>query len=69
MYYIFEKIIKERGISLYRVSKDTGIPYSTLNDWKNGKSKPKVDKLIKIATYLGVSLDELLNVNNKTVCQ
>lgn len=69
LYYIFEKIIKERGISLYRVSKDTGIPYSTLNDWKNGKSKPKVDKLIKIATYLGVSLDELLNVNNKTVCQ
>ena len=60
MYYNFEKIIKEKGISPYRVSKDTGIPYATLSDWKNGKSKPKLDKLIKIAAYLKIELDELL---------
>jgi transcriptional regulator with XRE-family HTH domain len=60
LYYNFEKLIKKKGISPYRVSKDTGIPYATLSDWKNSKSKPKLDKLIKIANYLGVTLDELL---------
>jgi transcriptional regulator with XRE-family HTH domain len=42
------------------VAKDTGISQATLSDWKNGISVPKVDKLAKIADYLGVSLDYLL---------
>ena len=32
----------------------------TLSDWKNGKSTPKQDKLMKIADYFGVSLDYLM---------
>ncbi|SCI17942.1 Uncharacterised protein [uncultured Ruminococcus sp.] len=34
MYEIFEKLLKERGITAYRVSKDTGISTATLTDWK-----------------------------------
>ena len=59
MYEIFELLLKERGVTAYRVSKDTGITTATLSDWKNGKSQPKVDKLQKIADYFGVSMDYL----------
>ena len=63
MYENYEKILKERGKTSYQVAKGTGIPTSTFSDWKNGKSKPKVDKLIKIAKFLGCSLGELLSEN------
>ena len=50
----------EKGITDYRVAVETGIPKSTFSDWKNNRSKPKVEKLIKIANYLDVSIEELI---------
>lgn len=55
MYGIFEKLCKDRGITPYRVSKDTGISTATLSDWKTGKSRPKADKIKILAEYFGVS--------------
>ena len=60
MYEIFEKLLKLHNITAYKVSKDTGIPYSALSDWKKGRSTPKQDKLEKIADYFSVSVDYLL---------
>ena len=57
MYQIFERLIKEKGVTAYRVSKDTGIPQATLSDWKNGRSKPKFDKLMTLAKYFGVPVE------------
>ena len=54
MYEKFKQLLEKRGITAYRVAKDTGIPQTTFCDWKAGKSSPKADKLIKIAEYLGV---------------
>lgn len=65
MYAMFDKILQEKGITAYAVSKGTGIPGSTFSDWKSGKSSPKVDKLIKIANYLGVSLSDLIEVKEE----
>lgn len=65
MYHIFKKLIDSKGITAYRVSKGTGIAEATLSDWKNGKSTPKVDKLRKIADYLGVTLNELIGINSE----
>ena len=42
------------------VAKATGIEPSTFSDWKRGKSAPKVEKLVKIADYFEVTLDELV---------
>ena len=66
MYEIFEQLLRERGITAYRVSKDTGITSATLSDWKKGKTQPKVDKLQKIADYFGVSLDYLCGKGERT---
>lgn len=66
MYDIFAKLIEERGITPYRVHKETGVAQSTLSDWKNGKGTPSVDKLKKIADFLGVSVDYLLTGKEKS---
>jgi len=60
MYEIFEKLLKKHGVTAYKVSKATGIATATLSDWKNGKSKPKQEKMQKIADYFEVTLDYLL---------
>ena len=60
MYEIFEQLLKEKNVTPYQVSKATGVAQSSLSDWKNGKSKPKIDKMQKIADYFSVPVDYLL---------
>ncbi|MBP3508774.1 helix-turn-helix domain-containing protein [Oscillibacter sp.] len=66
MYDVFAKLIEERGITPYRVYKETGVAQSTLSDWKNGKGTPSADKLKKIADFLNVSVDYLLTGKEKS---
>lgn len=54
------KLVKDKGISYYALSKSTGLPNSLFSEWKSGKSVPKVDKLKKIADYFGVSVEYFL---------
>lgn len=61
MYSVFEELCNSRGVTPYKVSKETKIASSTFSDWKNGKSKPKSEKLQKIADFFGVSVDYLIN--------
>lgn len=61
---IFE-IMKEKELTAYRVSKDTGISQASLADWRKGRSKPKIDKLQKLSEYFGVSIQYLTGESNK----
>jgi len=61
---IFE-IMKEKELTAYRVSKDTGISQASLADWRKGRSKPKIDKLQKLSEYFGVSIQYLTGENNE----
>lgn len=56
MYEIFEKLLEEKGVTAYAVSKATGIRPSTFTAWKKGGYRPKDDKREKIAEYFGVTL-------------
>ena len=56
MYEKFDKLLKEKNVTPYRVHKETGISTATLSDWKNGKSQPKKDKIEKICNYFNVPL-------------
>ena len=56
----FERLLKKSNKTIYRVSKDTGINVSTFYQWKKGTYTPKIDKLIKIAKYFGVSAEVFL---------
>lgn len=59
MYSIYEKLIKERGITTYRVAKDTGISESFFYSWKIGRTNPSYEYLDKLANYFGVSIEYL----------
>lgn len=51
-----EERIKEQGISIYKLSKITGIPNATFYNYRNG-SEPSFKNMCKIADALDVSLD------------
>lgn len=65
MYEKFERLVKARGITAYRVAKDIGLATTVFSDWKSGKSKPKADKLKKIADYFGVTIEYFLEQKRK----
>lgn len=60
MYEIFEKLCFQKGVTPYRVCKETGLTTATISNWKAGRYVPKSDKMQKIADYFGVSLNYLM---------
>ena len=64
MYENYERILKSKGLTNYKVSKDTGIAQSVLSTWKTRGTTPRADKLQILAEYLDVSVDYLLGVPN-----
>ena len=56
MYEKFAKLLENKGVSAYRVSKETGISQTSLSQWKSGQYELKADKLQKIADYFNVPL-------------
>lgn len=61
MYEIFMQLCQRKGVTVYQVCRATGIPSSTMSDWKSGRSVPKVEKMKMIADYFDVSLDYLVS--------
>jgi len=54
-------IIKERGLTAYRIAKDTGMPQTVFSEWKRKPSSNIYSSnLVLIANYLGCSVDYLL---------
>lgn len=54
------QIMKEKGISGYRLAKMTGIPQRTISGWNVNKTNPGADKIMPICEALGVSPETLL---------
>lgn len=57
MYKKFADLLEKNDKTAYQVSKETGVPQSTLSDWKTGRSKPKLDKLLILAKYFDVPVE------------
>ncbi|SDI46798.1 Cro/C1-type HTH DNA-binding domain-containing protein [Pseudobutyrivibrio sp. 49] len=60
----FIEIVKSSGKTAYRISKETGIPYTTVNELCNGKTNINnaiAETVLKLAIYLECNIDELLN--------
>jgi transcriptional regulator with XRE-family HTH domain len=68
MYDIFEKLLNKKGVTAYRVAKETGISTATLTQWKNGTSTPKQDKLQLIADFFNVTIDYLTGNTDRIYC-
>jgi transcriptional regulator len=57
MYNKIKILCKERGISIHTMEKELGFGGGTISRWKN--SNPGFDKILKIANFLGVSVEFL----------
>lgn len=55
-----ERLMKERGVNAVQLSRETGVSAATISAWRNDIYTPKLDKLTKIADYLGVTVDYLM---------
>ena len=58
------KLMEEKNITKYRLSKTSGIPYTTVGDICNGKAdlkKCSAETIYKLAKALDVSMEELLS--------
>ena len=64
---VFVEFLQQKGITAYRVAKETGISQGLMNQYKNGVKTPTVENLIKIADYLGCSVDFLLGRESSIV--
>lgn len=52
-------LAKERNITLHKLALDSGISYSTLNSFINGKSQsPKLVTILHLCEGLGIKLNE-----------
>ena len=60
MHKEFAYLCESKGITAYRIAKDCGFSNVTLSDWKNKGNMPKTDKLVKIARYLGTTVEYLV---------
>ena len=67
MYKKFADLLAKTNKTIYRVAIDTGIATATLYDWRDGRSKPKVDKLSTLAKYFGVSIEYFLEDEKEVV--
>lgn len=60
MYAKYAELRDAKGCRDSDVAKAAGISQATLAEWKKGTYQPKVEKLIKIADFFGITLDELV---------
>ena len=56
---------KEKKLTLFEVSKMTGVSKTMLNYYENGKTFPRLDVLEKIAKGLGCKMSDLYNSEYK----
>lgn len=55
--------LQQKNMTIYRLSKESGVPYATLNDICNGKTrleKCSAETVYRIARALDTSMDDLL---------
>ncbi len=62
-YDIFSQLMDGKKVRMKDVARATGVAYTSLTDWKSGRSQPKIDKIQKLADYFGVTADYILTGN------
>ena len=59
-YDLYSDLCQKKGVSRSRAAKEIGLSNSTVTKWKNTGATPSGDTLSKVATYFGVSVNDLI---------
>ena len=60
---LLTELLENKQMTIYRLSKESGLPYATLNDICNGKAKLEkcsAETVYRIAHALNTSMEDLL---------
>ena len=60
-----KELRKELGYTQRDVGKHLGVGRTTISEYESGKIVPKQDNLVKLASFLGVSVDYLTGVSDE----
>jgi transcriptional regulator with XRE-family HTH domain len=55
------EVLREKGVSQYRLQKDSGVAYSQINAYVQNTRQPGLETLKKLAEALGVKGKDLIN--------
>ncbi len=61
------RLMKENNVDRNKLSRDLKISYTTISDWINAKTNPRIDKIEMLAKYFGVEKSSLVESPNKIV--
>jgi len=60
-----ERFMLESAITRKYLSKIMNVPYTTVCDWINGNTYPRIDKIEKMAQIFGVTKSDLIEESNR----
>lgn len=63
LYDRIRSLADEKGVSIYRIEKDTGLSNGAISKWN--KVVPNSANLMKVAKYLGITVEDLLSNDEK----
>lgn len=55
-----QKYMKKKNIDRHKLSDDLNVKYTTLSDWINAKTYPRIDKIELMANYFGIQKSDLV---------
>lgn len=59
------RLMDNKGVSAYKLSKETGISESVISRWRSGEQSPSVSSLVKVAHFFDCGLSELMKGDTK----
>ncbi|EGG63318.1 XRE family transcriptional regulator [Staphylococcus epidermidis] len=63
------RLMKENNIDRKKLSNDLKVKYTTLSDWINAKTYPRIDKIELLADYFNVTKADLVEDKEKQVLE
>lgn len=64
-YIKLNELIKENRITKYKVAKDLHVSQSTVANWCEGITEPRITQIKILASYFNVTTDYLLGLENE----
>lgn len=65
-YSYFESLCEQKGITVNKACKEMNLSRSVAAKWKSTNTEPSMGTMIKISTYFGIPIGELLAHSNKS---
>jgi len=66
-----QKYMRRKNIDRHKLSDDLNVKYTTLSDWINAKTYPRIDKIELMANYFGIKKSDLVedspSINNDVI--